>query len=70
VIDLNQNTDQNLESILPNFDFFVFPIFVIKLGHFKIQAIFLMLQTLKLNSKKTEEEKKKADPNQNYNTKF
>jgi hypothetical protein len=22
------------ESILPNFDFFIFPIFIIKLGHF------------------------------------
>ncbi len=28
------------ESILPNHDFFVFLIFAIKLGHFKIQAIF------------------------------
>jgi hypothetical protein len=39
----------DLESILPNFNFFIFPIFAIKLGHFK--AIFFMLQTLKLNSK-------------------
>jgi hypothetical protein len=30
----------NLESILPNFNFFVFPIFAIKLGPFKTQAIF------------------------------
>ncbi len=29
-----------LESILPNFDFFVFPIFVFKLGHFKVRTIF------------------------------
>ncbi len=29
-----------LESILPNYDFLVFPIFTIKLGHFKVQAIF------------------------------
>ncbi len=27
------------ESILPNFDFFVFPIFAFKLGHFKVQTI-------------------------------
>jgi hypothetical protein len=31
---------QNQESILPNYDFFVFPIFVFKLGHFKAQTIF------------------------------
>jgi hypothetical protein len=30
----------DLESILPNFDFFVFPIFALKLGHFKVQTIF------------------------------
>ncbi len=30
----------NPESILPNFDFFVFPIFAIKFGHFKVQTIF------------------------------
>ncbi len=29
-----------LESILPNFDFFVFSIFAFKLGHFKVQTIF------------------------------
>ncbi len=29
----------HLESILPNFDFFVFPIFAFKLGHFKVQTI-------------------------------
>jgi hypothetical protein len=28
------------DSILPNFDFFVFPIFAFKLGHFKVQTIF------------------------------
>ncbi len=28
------------ESILPNFDFFVFPIFAFKLGHFKVQITF------------------------------
>ena len=28
-----------LESILPNFDFFVFTIFASKLGHFKVQTI-------------------------------
>jgi hypothetical protein len=28
------------DLILPNFDFFVFPIFAIKLGHFKILKIF------------------------------
>ncbi len=28
------------ESILPNFDFIVFPIFAFKLGHFKVQTIF------------------------------
>jgi hypothetical protein len=31
---------QNQESILPNFDFFVFPIFAFKLGHFKALTIF------------------------------
>jgi hypothetical protein len=30
---------EKLESILPNFDFFIFPIFAFKLGHFKVQAI-------------------------------
>jgi hypothetical protein len=30
----------NLESIQPNFDFFIFLIFAFKLGHFKVQAIF------------------------------
>ncbi len=29
-----------LESILPNFDFFIFLIFTLMLGHFKVQAIF------------------------------
>jgi hypothetical protein len=29
-----------IESILPNFDFFVFLIFACKLGHFKAQTIF------------------------------
>jgi hypothetical protein len=43
-----------LESILPNYDFFAFLIFAIKLGHFKVHTIFLMLQTLKLNNKKRE----------------
>jgi hypothetical protein len=28
------------ESILPNFDFFVFPIIAFKLGHFKVLTIF------------------------------
>ncbi len=28
------------ESILPNFNFFIFPIFTFKLGHFKVQTIF------------------------------
>jgi hypothetical protein len=28
------------ESILPNFDFFIFPIFAFKLGHFKVQTLF------------------------------
>jgi hypothetical protein len=41
-----------LESILPNFDFFIFQIFAFKLGHFKVQTIFFLLQTLKLNNKK------------------
>jgi hypothetical protein len=36
-----QEKDINLESILPNFDFLIFPIFAFKLGHFRIQAIFL-----------------------------
>jgi hypothetical protein len=27
-------------QILPNFDFFIFPTFSIKLGHFRIQKIF------------------------------
>jgi hypothetical protein len=40
-----------LESILPNFDFFVFPIFAFKLGHFEVQTI-IILQTLKLNIEK------------------
>ncbi len=31
---------QDQESILPNFDFFIFPIFAIKLGNFKLQTIF------------------------------
>ncbi len=39
------------ESILPNYDFFAFPIFAIKLGHFKVHTIFFVLQTLKLNNK-------------------
>jgi hypothetical protein len=30
----------SLESILPNFKFFIFPIFAFKLGHFKVQTIF------------------------------
>jgi hypothetical protein len=30
----------NLESILPNYDFFVFLIFAIKLGHFKVHTTF------------------------------
>ncbi len=46
-------------SILPNFDFFFFLIFAFKLGHFKVQTIFLMLQTLKLNNKKREKSSKK-----------
>ncbi len=29
------------ESILPNFDFFIFPIFTFNLGHFKVQRAFL-----------------------------
>jgi hypothetical protein len=28
------------ESIIPNFDFFIFPIFAFKLCHSKIQTIF------------------------------
>jgi hypothetical protein len=28
------------ESILPDFDILIFPIFAIKLGHFKVQTIF------------------------------
>ncbi len=31
---------ENLESILPNFDFFISLIFAIKLSHFKVQTIF------------------------------
>ncbi len=34
---INNNPE---ESILPNFDFFVFPIFAFKLAHFKLQTIF------------------------------
>ncbi len=40
------------ESIQPNFDFFVFLIFAIRLGYFKAQTIFFILQTLKLNNEK------------------
>ncbi len=32
--------NENPESILPNYDFFAFPIFGIKLSHFKVQTIF------------------------------
>jgi hypothetical protein len=32
--------NNNPESILPIFDFFVFPIFAFKLCHFKVQTIF------------------------------
>ncbi len=39
------------ESILPNFDFFVFLVFTIKLAISKYRQYFLMLQTLKLNIK-------------------
>jgi hypothetical protein len=28
-----------LESILPNFDYFVFTTFAVELGHFKVQTI-------------------------------
>ncbi len=38
------------ESILPNFEFFVFPILAFKVGHFKAQTIFSY--TLKLNNEK------------------
>ncbi len=31
---------QDQKSILPNFFFFIFQIFAIKLGHFKVQTIF------------------------------
>jgi hypothetical protein len=47
-----QLTSSDVESILPNFDFFIFSIFTIKLGHFKVQQIFSNAQTLKFNSKK------------------
>ncbi len=38
--DLKALLDWALESVLPNFDFFVFPIFAIMLGYFKVQTIF------------------------------
>ncbi len=38
--DQSFNIKQDLESILPNFDFFIFPTFAFKLGHFKVQTIF------------------------------
>ncbi len=51
--DAFQKSRVHQESILQNFDFFVFPIFAIKLGHFKAQKkYFLMLKKLKLNSEK------------------
>jgi hypothetical protein len=40
-----------VESILPNFGIFIFPIFAFMLGYFKVQTIFFMLQTLKLKDK-------------------
>jgi hypothetical protein len=39
-------------SILPNFNFFVFPIFALSLAILKHRQYFDMLQTLKLNNKK------------------
>ncbi len=44
-----------LESILPNFDFFIFLIFAFKLGHFKVQTLFsYATNTQALQQKKTE----------------
>jgi hypothetical protein len=42
----------NEVSILPNFDFFIFPILALKLCHSKVQTIFFMLQTHRINNKK------------------
>jgi hypothetical protein len=36
---MEEEKESKLESILPNFDFSVFPIFDIKLGYFKVQTI-------------------------------
>ncbi len=41
ILFLQKNSGENvgetdLESIPPNFDFFIFPIFAFKLGHFKV----------------------------------
>jgi hypothetical protein len=47
-----KKSDIDWESSLPNYDFFAFPIFAIKLGHFKYKQYFLMQQTLTLNNEK------------------
>jgi hypothetical protein len=52
ILPLMNKENEISDSILPNFDFFDCPIFAFKLGHFKVQTIFLMLQTLKLYNKK------------------
>jgi hypothetical protein len=36
----SSSSEDNQKSILPNFGFFVFPIFAFKLGYFKVQTIF------------------------------
>ncbi len=59
IVSISPTSDKQ-ESILPNFDFFVFTIFAFKLGHFKVHYFkmaklksenFHMLQTLKLSMK-------------------
>jgi hypothetical protein len=43
-----------LKSFLPNFDFFIFPIFAFKLGHFKERTIFSYATNTQAKQQKTE----------------
>jgi hypothetical protein len=51
------------ESILPNFDFFIVPIFAIMLGYFKVQTIFSCATNTQAKQQKTQAKQQKTEKN-------